>query len=52
MGFIITFLAIWLCSFIIARLLSLFGKTLWRNDLAITCAQALIITLLLVSFSN
>ncbi|MBH9964820.1 hypothetical protein [[Bacillus] enclensis] len=52
MGFIITFLVIWLCSFIIARLLSPFGKTFWRDDLTITCAQSLIITLLFIAFSN
>jgi hypothetical protein len=57
MGFIITLLSIWLCSFIIARLFSLFGgkwspfgKTYWKNDLVICFAQAFIITIILVFF--
>lgn len=51
MGFFITFITIWLCSFVIARLFSLlggkwnpFGKTYWKNDLVICLAQSLIIT--------
>lgn len=60
MGFIITFITLWLCSFIIARLFSLwggksspFGKTYWKNDLVICFAQSLIITIiLLIFFSN
>ncbi|MGD7056719.1 hypothetical protein ACQCVN_07400 [Rossellomorea aquimaris] len=47
MGFIITFMSIWLCSFLIARLLSPFGKTYWKNDFTITCAQSFLITILL-----
>lgn len=59
MGFMITFIPIWLCSFIISRLLSLiggkkspFGKTYWKNDAVITFAQALIITLILMFFAK
>lgn len=57
MGFIITFLSIWLCSFLIARLFNLlsgkwgpFGRTYWKNDLIICLAQALIITIIFVIF--
>lgn len=57
MGFIITFLSIWLCGFLIARLFSLFGgkwspfgKTYWKNDLVICLAQALVITLIFIFF--
>ncbi|TCP20789.1 hypothetical protein EV207_14926 [Scopulibacillus darangshiensis] len=57
MGFILTFFSIWICSFLIARIFasiggkwSLFGKTYWKNDLLITLAQSIIITIILVLF--
>ncbi|PWW26656.1 hypothetical protein DFO73_110230 [Cytobacillus oceanisediminis] len=57
MGFILTFFSIWVCSFLIARLLStvggkgsLFSKTNWKNDFVICFAQALIITIIIVFF--
>ncbi|MFZ7944803.1 hypothetical protein [Neobacillus sp. 19] len=50
MGFIFQFLIIWVFSFVIARMLSPFSKTQWKNDFMITSAQSLIITILLVYF--
>lgn len=52
MGFIFNFFGIWLCSFLIARVLSSFSKAHWKNDLIITSAQSLIITVLILFFFN
>ncbi len=59
MNFLIVFLAIWGCSFIIARVISLlgfkwspFGNTCWKNDAVITFAQALIITVVFIFLAN
>lgn len=48
MGFIFTFFSIWICSFLIARALSPLSKAHWKNDLIITSAQSLIISVLIV----
>ncbi len=40
MGLVLTFLSIWICSFLIARALSSFSKAHWKNDLLITSAQS------------
>lgn len=54
MELLYSILSIWICAFLIARLFSIFsgrlgpfGKTYWKNDLAITFAQSIIITILL-----
>jgi hypothetical protein len=48
----IPFLSIWVCGFIIARVLNILGgpfaRTYWKNELTITLAQSLIITSILV----
>lgn len=48
MGLIITFFSIWFFSFLIARLLSPYGKTLVKDEIKITCAQSIFITLILM----
>lgn len=50
MGFALTFISIWISGFLIARALSPFSKAYWKNDLVITCAQSLIITILIAFF--
>ncbi|MDT0161247.1 hypothetical protein [Bacillus sp. AG4(2022)] len=54
MGLLITFMSIWIFTFMFARLFSLFGgrwslfaKTYWQNDIVICFGQSLLITLLL-----
>ncbi|WP_187445830.1 hypothetical protein [Bacillus infantis] len=54
MGLLITFMSIWIFTFIFARLFSLFGgswslfaKTYWQNDIVICFGQSFLITLLL-----
>ncbi|MGG4547686.1 hypothetical protein ABER02_07835 [Rossellomorea marisflavi] len=50
LAWLYTFLAIWFFAFVIARLLSRFGRTHWKDELMITCAQAIIITAMLDFF--
>ncbi|MDQ1146465.1 uncharacterized membrane protein YjjP (DUF1212 family) [Bacillus sp. SORGH_AS 510] len=50
MGVVFTFLSIWVCSFLIARALSPYSKAHWKNDVIITFAQSLIISILIVFF--
>ncbi|MCA1053990.1 hypothetical protein LCM10_03240 [Rossellomorea aquimaris] len=47
-GLLSLFPIIWICSFLIARMLSPFGKTQVRNELKITCIQSILISLLIV----
>ena len=52
MGFLIIFLSIWVCGFAIGRIFSRYSKTYWKNDLVISFAQSLIITIILVLSLN
>lgn len=47
---VLLFLSIWVCSFVIGRMFSRFAKTDWKDELVISFAQSLIISVLLVYF--